>query len=362
MTACYPNNSDVMFSDVMFSQVREDWRIEWQVLDRLAQTLQKPLRVLIVASGGCTALSLLAHPGLAQLDAVDANLAQLELLRLRSVAVAELEPAEQWVFLAKSGVGLGAERLGLYDRLRPQLPVTTRAFWDARQDEIAYGVNYVGRFEQLFRELAQAFVERGLNPLIQPEMAIATSDWREIFEQVFERQKLVQTFGEAAVNYSMDRSFGEHFADVFARSLRRFAPQENYFLTQVWGDRYADLPDGRPLYLEPEMVELVRSNLSKLHLHLGQFREKLSHLGTTYDLIQFSNLSDWMPIPELQAMLATIRASLNPGGAVIGRRLNGDHNLLDLVAAQFAVDREFSQHLQKTDRSFFYPEVVVGWR
>jgi S-adenosylmethionine-diacylglycerol 3-amino-3-carboxypropyl transferase len=362
MKAYCQNNSDVMFSDVMFSQVREDWRIEWQVLDRLNQTLQKPLRALIVASGGCTALSLLAHPGLAQLDAVDGNPAQLALLRLRSAAMAELESAEQWIFLAKSGVSLAAARLAIYDRLRSQLPEASQAFWDERQDEIAYGVNYVGRFEQLFRELAERFAERGLNPLIQPETAIATPDWREIFEQVFERQKLIQTFGEAAVNYSMDRSFGEHFADVFARSLRQFAPQENYFLTQVWGDRYADLPDGRPLYLEPEVLPLVRSNLPKLRLHEGRFVEQLQQLGATYDLIQFSNLSDWMPIPELQVMLATIRARLNPGGAVIGRRLNGDHNLMALMAEQFAVDREFSQHLQKTDRSFFYQEVVVGWR
>lgn len=96
----------------------------------------------------------------------------------------------------------------------------------------------MGRFEELFRLLCARFADCGLHPL-HSHKAIKHPLWREIFEEVFERGKLVQTFGEAAVNYSMDRSFGEHFADVFALALQQFVPEKNYFLTQVWSDRYA---------------------------------------------------------------------------------------------------------------------------
>jgi S-adenosylmethionine-diacylglycerol 3-amino-3-carboxypropyl transferase len=69
-----------------------------------------------------------------------------------------------------------------------------------------------------------------------------------------------------------------------------------------------------------------------------------------------------MPIPELQQMLALIHQSLNPGGAVIGRRLNGDHSLAEIISGYFQVDRPLSAALLEQDRSFFYQEVVVGWR
>jgi S-adenosylmethionine-diacylglycerol 3-amino-3-carboxypropyl transferase len=136
------------------------------------------------------------------------------------------------------------ERLALYERVREALPAAARARWDARPEEVAYGVQQVGRFEALFRELAATFREAGLDPLARPAEAIASPRWREIFERVFEREKLAAVFGRAAVAYSMDRSFGAHFADVFARALERGWGGENYFLRQVWEDRYgAALPE-----------------------------------------------------------------------------------------------------------------------
>jgi S-adenosylmethionine-diacylglycerol 3-amino-3-carboxypropyl transferase len=362
-------------TELAFSQVREDWRIEWQVLDllqRRSNGSQRPLRVLMVASGGCTALSLLAHSSVGQIDAVDCNLAQLALVELRRQALRHLSSPDQLDLIGdgraeglRSTIGHRRDqRLAVYDQLRPHLPEPTRTFWDARRDQIGDGVNQVGRFEQLFRKLALAFAEQGFSPLENPSDAIQSPQWRAIFEQVFERQKLIALFGEAAVNYSMDRSFGEHFAAVFAQAMVRFKPMENYFLTQVWADRYAPGPDGLPLYLQPEALSAIQPNLSKLYLHAGQFVEQLPRLAAAghYDLIQFSNLSDWMPVAELDQMLQTIHDCLNPGGAVIGRRLNGDHNLTEMMAQHFDADRQLSRALQLADRSFFYPEVVIGWR
>lgn len=85
----------------------------------------------------------------------------------------------------------------------------------------------------------------------QPLKAIQHPQWRAIFDAVFERDALANMFGEAAVNYSMDRRFGEHFADVLAQALTQFRPRENYFLTQVWDDRYTTGTDGVPVYLQP---------------------------------------------------------------------------------------------------------------
>ncbi|MEE3717996.1 DUF3419 family protein [Tumidithrix elongata RA019] len=353
-------------SEIAFSQVREDPRIELRVIQELAKR-QQSLRVLLVASGGCTALSLLASPAIAKIEAVDLNPAQLHLVELRRQALLHLSLDEQLRLIGADLSASDRDRLRIYANLRADLPPHTQAFWNARQDQIAFGVNRVGRFEQLFRELAEKFAGIGIDPLKEPLAAIYYPQWRELFEQVFERSKLVQAFGEAAVNYSMDRSFGEHFADVFSQALQRFIPTENYFLTQVWGDRYTThlTGEGVPLYLQASAQKDIRAfGAERLQLHQGAFVDRLQQLAAVegFDLIQFSNISDWMPLDDLHQMLTDAVACLKPRGAIIGRRLNGDLNLAAIMVEHIAVDRGLSQELLGSDRSFFYREVVVGFR
>jgi S-adenosylmethionine-diacylglycerol 3-amino-3-carboxypropyl transferase len=354
-------------SELAFSQVREDPFIELTVIKRLLssrnQTSEETLKILIIASGGCTALSLLTIPQV-EIEAVDLNPAQLHLVELRRQALLYLFLDEQLQLIGADISTPQTERLRLYTKLRSHLQEATKAYWDKRQEEIAFGVNRVGRFEQLFRELAVKIADVGLNPLESPSDSVRHPEWQSIFENIFESNKLAKTFGEAAVNYSMDRSFGEHFADVFAKALQRF-PQNNYFLTQVWNDRYSTGVEGVPIYLQPQAQTAIRSlDTNRLRLHQGAFAEKMPELAEVgkFDLIQFSNISDWMPLPDLHKMLKTAVACLKPGGAIIGRRLNGDHNLAAIMDEHLPVDRELSDKLQQTDRSFFYREVVVGFQ
>lgn len=355
---CFPQ------SEIAFSQTREDPNIEWQIVDRLADRLGDSLRILTIASGGCTALSLLAHPAIARIDAIDVNPAQLHLVELRRQALLHLNLNEQLQSIGADLTSGESDRIRLYQQLRSHLPRSTQIFWDERLEQIAFGVNRVGRFEQLFRELSAEFAQLKLNPIADPKTAIAHPEWQGIFNRVFERPKLAEIFGEAAVNYSMDRSFGEHFADVFSQSLQRFFPQSNYFLTQVWGDAYANGIDGVPLYLQPaNQTAILQKGCDRLHLHCGLFLDKLLELSRSqrFDLIQFSNISDWMPLPDLHKMLAVAVQCLQKGGVLLGRRLNGDRHLATEMAAHLAIDPVWNRQLLESDRSFFYREVVVGW-
>ena len=136
-------------------------------------------------------------------------------------------------------------------------------------------------------------------------------------------------------------------------------------MRKVWRDRYADGVDGLPLYLQPQAQTAIRQlGTDRLKLSSGIFIKEMLELGTQkpFDLIQFSNISDWMPLPDLDNMLKTAVTLLNPGGALIGRRLNGDHHLVSIMDKHLAVDRDFSRELLEIDRSFFYREVVVGWK
>ncbi|MFN5398380.1 MAG: DUF3419 family protein, partial [Pseudanabaena sp.] len=161
---CNLNASPV--SEIAFSQVREDPRIELRVIQELAKH-QRPLRILLVASGGCTALSLLTSPAIAKIEAIDLNPAQLHLVELRRQALLHLSLDAQ-VRLIGADAASDRDRLSIYANLRAYLPQPTQSFWDARQEQIAFGVNRVGRFEQLFRELAAKFAQLGIAPLKEP--------------------------------------------------------------------------------------------------------------------------------------------------------------------------------------------------
>ncbi|MCO5166687.1 MAG: BtaA family protein [Planctomycetes bacterium] len=350
-------------TDLAFAQVREDPAIEALLLAGVAAASDRPARALLVCAAGDTALSLLLRPHVGTIDAVDPSPAQRHLCALKLAAALAL-PRDALHRLVGVSAASEDERLALYARARARLPDDARAHWDARPAQVARGVLQAGRFEALFRELAAAFRADGLEPLVRPDEALACPRWGARFERVFERERLAATFGRAAVDYSMERSFGAHFADVFAGALRRWpaAAGENPFLRQVWEGRYrADLPGGLPDWLE-EPGALRRPE--RLRLHAGRVGDLLPALAAegAYDLVQTSNVSDWMPVPALEALIDAAALALAPGGALLMRRLNGDHDLRALVARRLVVDPAECERLRADDRSFFYREVVVGRR
>ncbi len=321
-----------MLSDIYFSQVREDPLIDERIVRMVAVRTGRPIRVLMIASGGCTALGLLGLDEIDHVVAVDANPAQLQWVSLRRRAMAHLSlPAQLKLHGADTGTG----------------PL------------------HAGRFEALFRDLAAALSAAGLDPLGAPAEATASPHWQPIFDRIFERGRLADLFGPAAVDYSMDRSFGEHFADVVARALHRWPAGQNYFLHQMLEQRYLDIPDGRPPCLtEPRQAAARARGLHRLELRHQRFADAVASLAADppFDLVQISNISDWMPVTELRAMLGHLAGQIAPGGAVLGRRLNGDHHLQAIFADVLDVDPALCTELQAADRSFFYREVVVGFR
>src|SRR3954468_12452351 len=113
-----------------FAQVREDPRAEIAALDPGPDD-----SLVVVGSGGCTALSLIAA-GAGQVTAVDLNRAQNHLIELKLAAVAALPRAETLAFLGATRSG-HLQRLDAYAGLRPSLTADARAYWDTRLAAIA---------------------------------------------------------------------------------------------------------------------------------------------------------------------------------------------------------------------------------
>jgi S-adenosylmethionine-diacylglycerol 3-amino-3-carboxypropyl transferase len=312
---------------VRFAVVREDPEIE-----ALLVTRTRAQAVLLVASGGCTALTL-AHrfPSL-HVTAFDINPLQLEHTRRKAELAARGELAS----------------------LNVEVP---------RPD----GVNQCGEFEKLFRVLRGAIEELvapraelsayfapATTPTQRAEMVErwATSRyWAAAFAVAFNDPLLHAMFGRAATQHAAPGSYPSYFQGAFERGLRRDDGPCNPFLQHVLLGAYraADAP-GYVHVREVPSLELVEGSLDNV--------PQLERFGV-YSL---SNVFDWSDDSVVASWARLLVERARPGAAVIIRQLNNDRDVRRYFAPSFVFDDALGDELLAKDRSLFYNHFQVGFR
>src|SRR5690606_33860733 len=147
--------------------------------------------------------------------------------------------------------------------------------------------------------------------------------WRAIFNRVFDQNRVASSFGTAAVAYSSELPMSAHFSQRLAEGLRRTSGSPSYLLMQV----FPSDEDKAPACMLPEVQAGMREHgLGRLHLHRGPLLGCLTTLAedAPFDLVQTSDVTDWLPQTERNALVRTVKAALTPGGALLARRSNGD--------------------------------------
>src|SRR5688500_9512481 len=144
--------ADASDSPLMFAQVREDPCVEMQALaPALGGT------IVVVSSGGCTALSLLAA-GARHVVGVDLSRAQNHLVELKSAAIRALARLDAIAFLGAQPMP-AVRRRRLYGVLSPLLTNPARTYWDANREAIERGALRAGKSER-FIALVASLVAR----------------------------------------------------------------------------------------------------------------------------------------------------------------------------------------------------------
>jgi S-adenosylmethionine-diacylglycerol 3-amino-3-carboxypropyl transferase len=302
---------------VAFAVVREDPRIDLEVLDHLGG---RP-RVLMIASGGETALCLARRP-LADLLLVDANPAQLELVRLkwklaqmdRRVALGLLGYSPMDRSSTFEGWGLRDGRLGPFGAV------------------CEWGLDFLGRYEAVFRD-HQSHGE---------------------FERSFRLETLVQLFGEGATQ-NPRRSFASHFAERCQLARSRADAASNPFLNHML------------LGILPEQVtwdwlapETWAEPLSEPEFRCGEMLEVLRTLpDASRDYIHLSNILDWLTPEQASQLLNEAWRVLSRKGVVLIRQLNSSLEI-PALSSPILWDQERGRSLVERDRSFFYPDIHWG--
>lgn len=309
-----------------FAVVREDAAIEAELLRRTAAR-----ELLVVASGGCTALGLLAEFPNVEITAFDINPRQLEHV------------------LDKHRAALRGE-LG---RLNVD---------DGRDD----GLSQCGEFERLFRTLRRFLLEfvlpldqleQWFSPECEFDRAALVNAWMQskywplAFSLAFDAKLLDAMFGPDATQHAAPDSYAPYFQRAFERALAGPDAARNPFLQHVLLGRY--LGADAPAWMRSpsqRMPTLVHGSLLEVP-ELDRF-----------ELISLSNIFDWSSDALVESWARRLIEQTKPGTHVLVRQLNNQRDLRRFFAPAFRFDDALAEQLLLADRSFFYERLQIAVR
>ena len=345
---------------IAFSQVREDAAQDLCIVDGL----RDEARVIMVASGGCTAAALAACPRVSFLHIVDPNGAQLALSRLKLYLLQHATPAQRLALLGHGPMPFADRKEDLATLLEVlDLPENALGPLDFVAE---VGPDHAGRYEQVFVQLRKELEPHAielhalleLDDLREQASRIAHSTdlgraFDHAFEEVMALPHLVRLFGSEATKNPVE-AFAKHFADRTRHVLRTLPAARNPYLWQMLrGSFPANV-------FSPWISAPLLARLPELHWTKGFMSTALSHTASaSYDFVHLSNILDWLTPMEARATLDCAWAALRPHGRIFIRQLNSS---LDIPALgpQFEWDTAAAEKMHGKDRSFFYRRLHIG--
>lgn len=361
--------ADAQDDRLFFAQVREDPLLEIEALEpQPGQTL------VVVGSGGCTALSLLAA-GAGRVAAVDLNRVQNLLTDLKAAAVAELGSTRALAFLGGAPQS-AADRLAAYQRVKPGLGPRALAFWDAHPKWVGRGVLHVGVTERFIAGVTTA-LRRGIHgpARIQRLLACRTLDeqrrfhrdewdtrrWRLLFTVLLNRAVFRKTYSPAFFQHVENPSFARHFQALADHALTEVPIATNYFAHDMLTGRYPDgTPGGLPPYLTPEGAATLAAGLDRLTLVDGAYTSYLRTLpAASVHGFALSNILEWFTPEQVDELFAEAVRVAAPGARLVFRNFVGWTEVPERWRDVVVEDRAAGEALISRDRSAVQRRIAV---
>lgn len=200
-------------------------------------------------------------------------------------------------------------------------------------DPILYEMN-VGKFEKMFAMLRSYFTDEEMYYLkIGKEEVQKKLNY--VVSYLFSNESLNKVFTDQATKYT-NKSFALHFSDVFMAGLTQLEESKN--ISNIFFKR--DIRDWKKLsnQMNNVPIEWIVANPKDFS------SEK------KYDVIDISNIGDWMSQEEFSLVLNNLKKYLNDDGMFIVRKLLGDYNLQSVLNKHELKTFEFK------DAALFYNE------
>ncbi|WP_415913169.1 iron-containing redox enzyme family protein [Neptuniibacter sp. QD37_11] len=191
-----------------------------------------------------------------------------------------------------------------------------------------------GKFEAMFALIRRYF--KGTNGQLNEKEILTHIEKRDfVVRTVLSNSNLTAVFGEDATRYSTG-DFAEHFVGAFNQSLEAGHPNILNVLLNM------------PIQ-DPCKAKGIRTeSINYVECVMNEFR-----FDKKYDVIDLSNIGDWMPIDDYRSLINKAFLALNGGGQLILRKLMGDYDLYSLTS-------QFNKTTPFKDGTCFYQQTVVA--
>ena len=348
---------------VAFAQVREDPLLDLEAVAAVGNSA----RVVMVASGGCTAAFLAGTGTIAELVLVDPNPAQLALTRLKLHLLSHAWREERALLLghrSERGTGTRGPRLAAaaeaagvsLDELGPRSMIT------------GAGPDEAGRYEQVFSQFRTEMRSRGqgaavlslfgMTDLEEQRAAVRAPAFaaalRDACDATFDQDILAKLFGAAATSHTR-MPFAEHFRERFHTGLSSVRAMDNPWMRSLLLGASAAAGEPPPWIAMP-----LTALLPEIETKVAPMQDVLTNLRpSSVDVVQLSNILDWLEPAEACNTLELAARALRRNGVVIVRQLN---STLDIAAlgGNISWDAAGGARLHARDRSFFYRAIHAG--
>lgn len=321
--------------------------------------------ILSIASAGDNAFRLAAEG--ASVLAVDLNPAQIALCKLKQEAVRQLEYPDLLEFL---GLFPG-DRTAQFQRLRPTLDDTTRAYWDQHPDEIAAGIMHNGKFERYFTLFRKRFLplihsRSTIQALFENEGNFARNlfynsrwnnwRWRGLFRVFFGRWMMGRLGRDPEFFTYVEGTVSDRILTRTQYALTQLEPARNPWLQYILLGTFTN---SLPPWLQRNIYPRLQANIDRVVFKQMGLEEAAQAHPTTFDGYNLSDVFEYLsPAVGSQlygALLASARprARLAYWNMLVPRECPSEwrariHSLYALAEAQF-----------KADRAWFYSRFVV---
>jgi S-adenosylmethionine:diacylglycerol 3-amino-3-carboxypropyl transferase len=351
---------------ILFGHVREDANVELALL----KLLPEAKRAFVIASGGCTALSILAQTD-CHVDAVDINKAQIYLCELKSRALQTLSLEDARRFCLQNASTLYTLYGPLKDKLSPQ----TASFFENNRQILAAGLNNSGLIDQRLATLVKLFylsvhpkkrVEKFLL-MDNPEQQLLYFNkywdnwqWRLALNIAFSKSFLSLGFGKAAID-ALPENLTETMTQRLQRAFTKFPNRTNRFL---WETMLSDLPteveERFPIYLQKSSFANVQNGIAhgKINWHhadaVAWLKEQESH---SIDFFGLSNILEIVKSDYGKTLSEEIARTAKSGAVICVRAIfpgaASTAPILSEASRRLIYDQPLSQELQAIDQSMF---------
>lgn len=310
---------------LVFSQVREDPSVDVALVGPGPDD-----HVVVVTSGGCTGLAMLAA-GAGRVTAVDRNSAQNDLADAITAALTTFDHATMLRFVGATPAPAG-ERRARYAEIRPLLTDEARSRWDDHGRLVARGLVHAGLTERAAVPIAFA-IRHLVEGSTTVDALLAAGDLRaqaDLFDRRWDNRRWRAMFALTLNRFTcrplykgffdnVDQArFSEVFRSGIDHALRDVPVADNWYLHDLFEGGFRD--DCLPPHLGVEAQATIAANRDRLTLVDGSVAALLRSLpdGEVHGFC-LSNVGEWLAPDDFVALLREVVRAGAPGAVVVFR-------------------------------------------